>query len=53
MTLFTPHEAAVQLKVRASTVIKMFNNGELPGVILGEALQQFITAKEQRMSQAK
>jgi excisionase family DNA binding protein len=65
MTLFTPHEAAVQLKVKANTVIKMFDNGELPGVILrqglrkrilrfsDDALRQFIAAKEQRVPQAK
>jgi excisionase family DNA binding protein len=58
VTLFTPSEAAEKLKVKTSTVIRMFDAGALPGIILrqgerkrvirfrDEALEKFITSRE-------
>jgi excisionase family DNA binding protein len=65
MTLFTPSEAASRLKLKPVTVIRMFDSGELPGVVLRqgrrqrilrfreETLETFIADKEQRRGQRK
>ncbi len=60
MTLYTPSEAADKLKVKSITVLRMFDDGVLPGIILRqgqrkriirfreEAVEKFITSREQK-----
>jgi len=60
MNLFTPTEAAEKLKVKSITVLRMFDAGILPGIILRqgerkriirfreEAIEKFIISREQR-----
>jgi len=60
VTLYTPSEAADKLKVKSITVLRMFDDGVLPGIILRqgqrkriirfreEAVEKFITSREQK-----
>jgi len=60
VSLYTPSEAAEKLNVKPVTVLRLFDAGALPGVILRqgarkriirfrpEAVEKFITSCEQR-----
>ncbi|MSQ47307.1 MAG: DNA-binding protein [Deltaproteobacteria bacterium] len=65
VTLYTPSEVAGKLKVKSVTVLRMFDAGVLPGVILRqgirkriirfreEAVEKFLTTREKRGGQAE
>lgn len=60
MTLFTPSEAAEKLKVKTVTVVRMFDDGVLPGIILRrgarkrvirfreESIEKFLNSREKQ-----
>ncbi|MGH7965486.1 MAG: helix-turn-helix domain-containing protein [Candidatus Binatia bacterium] len=60
MDLCTPSEVAEKLKIKPVTVLRMFDAGALPGIIVRqgarkrvirfrpEAVERFITSREQR-----
>lgn len=60
MTILTPTEAAEKLKLKPITVIRFFDAGILPGIVIRagirkrvirfseEALEKFITSREKR-----
>jgi excisionase family DNA binding protein len=65
VTLYTPSEVAGKLRVKSVTVLRMFDAGVLPGIILRqgvrkriirfreEAVEKFITAREKPGSRAE
>jgi len=62
VTLYTPTETAEKLKVKPVTVLRLFDSGALPGVVLKqgarkriirfreEAVEKFISSREQKAS---
>jgi excisionase family DNA binding protein len=65
VSLYTASEVAAKLKVKTVTVIRLFDSGALPGVVVRqgarkrvlrfreEALEEFLTSREKRGSRAE